>query len=115
MAKKKSAGSIAAEPKTEAKAAKPAAKKTSTKSVSDAAINANASTAATGFGDHQIGETAGAVWFYLTEAGETSIATIKKDLSLSADLLLAAIGWLAREGKLEFALSGKTVKISLKS
>jgi Winged helix-turn-helix domain (DUF2582) len=115
MAKKKSAGSTAAEPKATTKASKPAAEKKSTKSASNAATNGKASTAATGFGNHQIGETAGAVWFYLTEEGETSLATIKKDLSLSADLLLAAIGWLAREGKLEFAVSGKTVKISLKS
>jgi hypothetical protein len=35
-------------------------------------------------------------------------------LNLSADLLLAAVGWLAREEKLEFNVSGKSVKLSLK-
>ena len=116
MAKKKSAVSTAAEPKAAAEASKPvAAKKTTTKSASKAATDVKASTAATALCNHQIGETAGAVWFYLTDEGEASLATIKKDLSVSDDLLLAAVGWLAREEKLEFAVSGKTVKISLKS
>ena len=115
MAKKKSAASIAAEPKAATKASKPAAdKKITTKSAPKAATNDEASPAATTLGNHQIGETAGVVWFYLNEEGEASLATIKKDLSVSVDLLLAAVGWLAREEKLEFAVSGKTVKISLK-
>ena len=116
MAKKKSAASTAAEPKAATKASKPAAaKKTTIRSASKAATNGEASTAATALGNHQIGETASAVWFYLTGEGEASLATIKKDLSVSADLLIAAVGWLAREEKLKFAVSGKTVMISLKS
>ena len=116
MAKKKSAVSTAAEPKAATEASKPAAaKKATTKSASKAATNVEASSASTSLGNHQIGETAGVIWFYLTEEGEASLATIKKDLSMSDNLLLAAIGWLAREEKLEFAVSGKTVNISLKS
>ena len=116
MAKKKSIASIAAKPKAATKASKPPAdKNTTTKSASKAATNGEASNAATALGNHQIGEIAGVVWFYLNEEGEASVATIKKDLSVSADLLLAAVGWLAREEKLEFAVSGKTVTISLKS
>ncbi len=116
MAKKKSAASTAAEPIAAKKASKPAAtKKATTNLASKVATNGEALTATTGLDNHQIGETAGAVWYYLTEQGETSLAKIKKDLSVSADLLLAAVGWLAREEKLEFAVSGKTVKISLKS
>jgi hypothetical protein len=115
MAKKKSAAATGAEPKAATKASKPtAAKKTTTKSESKTATNGEVSTSAAVLGNHQIGETAGAVWLYLTEKGEVPLTTIKKDLSMSADLLLAAVGWLAREEKLWFAVSGKTVKISLK-
>lgn len=121
MAKKKSTSSAASEsaapakaPKA-AKAPKPAAaKKSPAKSESKAASNGDASTAASALGNHQIGETAGAVWQYLSDNGESSLATIKKELNVSADLLLAAVGWLAREEKLEFAISGKTAKLSLK-
>lgn len=116
MAKKKSATSIEAEPKTAAQAVKPAtAKKSTAKSTTKAATNGEASTAATALGNHQIGETAGAVWNYLTGKEKVSLATIKKDLRVSSELLLAAVGWLAREDKLEFAGSGSSVKISLRS
>ncbi len=122
MAKKKSTASAAPQSpatvkaaKAAAKASKPAAvKKTSAKSESKAATNGAASTTVTTLGNHQIGEAAGAVWYYLSENGEASLSAIKKELSLSADLLLAAVGWLAREEKLKFNVSGKTVKLSLK-
>ena len=116
MAKKKSATTTAAEPKAATMASQPAAtKNTTTKSAFKDATNGDVATAAIALSNHQIGETAGAVWFYLNEVGEASLATIKKNLSVSSDLLLAAVGWLAREEKLKFAVSGKTVKISLKS
>ena len=116
MAKKKSDASIAAEPKALPKALKPtAAKKLTTKSTTQAAANGQSSIAATTFGNHQIGQTAGAVWTYLTDKEKTSLATMKKDLSVSSDLLLAAVGWLAREDKLEFSVSGRSLTISLKS
>lgn len=114
---KKTAASTAAEPKATTKAPKPAAAAkpaAARKPTAKAASNGDSSTAATALGTHQIGETAGAVWYYLTENSEASLATIKKDLNLSADLLLAAVGWLAREEKLEFNVSGKSVKLSLK-
>jgi Winged helix-turn-helix domain (DUF2582) len=113
---KKSAPSTNAKPKEVKKASEPvAAEKTATNSVSRTSSNGVAMAAATGLGNHEIGETAGAVWCYLTEKESTSLSTIKKELNVSSELLLAAVGWLAREDKLEFAISGKTVKISLKS
>lgn len=116
MAKKKSDASAAVEPKASAKALKPtAAKKLATKSTTQAAANGQSSIATTALGNHQIGQTAGAVWTYLTDKEKTSLATMKKDLSVSSELLFAAVGWLAREDKLEFSVSGNSVRISLKS
>ena len=62
----------------------------------------------------QIGEVAGDVWEMLGEDGEKSLAAIKKSIDAPADMVMAAVGWLAREEKLEFALSGRTVKVSLR-
>jgi hypothetical protein len=54
------------------------------------------------------------VWLYLTDNGETSLATLKKEIHTTPELLCAAVGWLAREDKLDFNVNGKTVKVSLK-
>ena len=43
-----------------------------------------------------------------------SLAAIKKSIPAPGDIVVAAVGWLAREGKLEFLQSGRTLKISLK-
>ena len=43
-----------------------------------------------------------------------TFAAVKKSVKAPTDVVAAAIGWLAREDKLEFTSSGKTVKISLK-
>jgi hypothetical protein len=110
MAKKKSA---APESSASTKPAKPVvpAKKRST---SKAATNGDASTASSELGHDQIGFVAGDVWLYLTENGEASLATLKKEIHTTPELLCAAVGWLAREDKLAFNVNGKTVKVSLK-
>ena len=41
-------------------------------------------------------------------------STLKSSVDAPADVILAAVGWLAREGKLTFDVSGKMLKISLK-
>lgn len=53
-----------------------------------------------------IGKTAGKVWEYLADNGETTIANLKKELSLKADEASMALGWLAREDKLDFVKKG---------
>ena len=60
-----------------------------------------------------IGEAAGAVWSCLSTDGPQTMAKLKKAVDAPADNVLAAIGWLAREGKLTFETSGKSVTISL--
>lgn len=49
-----------------------------------------------------IGTNAGLVWRALSKAGRMSVKELKKETKLRADKeLFAAIGWLAKEGKLE--------------
>ncbi|MDH6356224.1 winged helix-turn-helix domain-containing protein [Parabacteroides sp. PF5-9] len=50
-----------------------------------------------------IGTNAGLVWNTLNERGKTSVKDVKKATKIKADKdLYAAIGWLAKEGKLSF-------------
>lgn len=63
--------------------------------------------------NESIGEAAGAVWIYLESNSPQTLAKLKKAVEAPADTVLAAVGWLAREGKLKFETSGKTVTISL--
>jgi Winged helix-turn-helix domain (DUF2582) len=64
--------------------------------------------------NEQIGQVAGQIWRQLDEHGAQTLAAIKKSVDAPGDLVLAAVGWLAREDKLEFAASGKSRKISLR-
>jgi hypothetical protein len=62
----------------------------------------------------EIGRVAGEIWTLLSNNGEQTLAAIKKSVDASSDVVLAGIGWLAREDKLDFATSGRTLKISLR-
>jgi hypothetical protein len=61
-----------------------------------------------------IGHFAGQVWQLLHSQGAQSVPAIKKAVSAPDDIVLAAIGWLAREDKLNFSKSGRTLTISLR-
>lgn len=61
-----------------------------------------------------IGSAAGKVWRVLAEKGEESLAGLKRAVDLPGDVVLAAVGWLAREDKLEFAMKGRTVVVALR-
>jgi hypothetical protein len=84
-------------------AKKPAAPKAATDGTNDGALS-----------HISIGHAAGDVWGTLSNYGPKSIAEIKKSVRAPAEVVVAAVGWLAREDKLEFDTSGKTVKIGLK-
>lgn len=47
----------------------------------------------------QIGTSAGAVWRALTTADALGMKQIKKITKLKKEEIFAALGWLAREGK----------------
>lgn len=58
---------------------------------------------------HSIGETAGKLWEKLKTSGEMNMANIPKSMDATAALVNQAIGWLAREDKIEFRMEkGKT-------
>jgi hypothetical protein len=61
----------------------------------------------------EIGHVAGDVWAVLVKEDELTLAALKKAVKAPPELVVAAIGWLAREDKLEFG-SGATPKIGLR-
>jgi Winged helix-turn-helix domain (DUF2582) len=61
----------------------------------------------------QLGQVAGDVWRLLNNENGQNLTAIKKGIDAPNDLIVAAIGWLARENKLNFSNSGRSVMISL--
>lgn len=61
-----------------------------------------------------IGEMAGKVWSTLNEKGSMTVAKLKTALSADTFELNAAIGWLAREDKVDVVKTKSTVTVSLK-
>jgi hypothetical protein len=64
--------------------------------------------------NESIGDVAGQVWQLLDSQGAQSVPAIKKAISAPDDIILAAIGWLAREDKLTFSKSARSLTISLR-
>jgi hypothetical protein len=62
----------------------------------------------------QVGEAAGKVWHTLKEDGELSTAQLKKKTGADDKTLWMALGWLAREDKLNFNQVKNTLKVSLR-
>ena len=48
----------------------------------------------------QVGDTAGVVWHYLNENGPSSMTELVKEVDAPRDVVMQAVGWLAREDKL---------------
>ena len=64
--------------------------------------------------NNAIGEMAGNVWKVLSEKGSLTIAKLKTALKADPFILDAAIGWLAREDKVDISKTSSSVTISLK-
>lgn len=60
----------------------------------------------------KIGENAGLVWHALS-AGTLEVKALKKATKLNEKEVYAAIGWLAREGKIAIEEAAKEVFVSL--
>ena len=53
--------------------------------------------------DHSaIGETAGEIWCALSANGPQTFAALMEELDAPQSVFFMAIGWLSREGKIEF-------------
>jgi predicted RNA-binding protein (virulence factor B family) len=61
-----------------------------------------------------IGDAAGKVWEYLDKNGPSSVSKISTETGVSKNDMQRAIGWLAKEGKLNVEMKGRTETISLK-
>lgn len=62
-----------------------------------------------------IGEMAGNVYRELEAKGELTNTKLKTALKADEFILSAAIGWLARENKVDISKTGKSIKIALKA
>jgi hypothetical protein len=67
------------------------------------------------FADNEdIGTAAGVVWGFLNDNGATSLTALTKGTDLPKELVLQAIGWLAREDKVVFekTLRGRLIVLN---
>ncbi len=61
-----------------------------------------------------IGTNAGKVWNALHEGGKMNLKALKKVTKIKAEKdMYAALGWLAKEGKLAFEESESEISVSL--
>jgi hypothetical protein len=65
------------------------------------------------FSTEEIGLVAGDVWHVLSSEGTKTAAELTKAVAAPAELVAAALGWLAREDKLAFETNGRSVSVSL--
>lgn len=107
----KAAKNVAGAPASAAEAKSPAPKSPAPKKPAAAAPKAPARVITL----EEIGLAAGEVWGALSNGnGDQTLATIKKSVDAPADLVLLALGWLAREDKLAIDADGGAVTIGLK-
>lgn len=62
----------------------------------------------------RVGHTAGKIWGELVEGGPQTVAQLKKKLNGEGDLVNLAIGWLAREDKVDIIAEKKSFRVTLK-
>lgn len=63
---------------------------------------------------NQIGDAAGKIWEFLDKNGATSVSKVTNETKLTRNDVQRAIGWLAKEEKLNFEMEGRTELLSLK-
>lgn len=61
----------------------------------------------------QIGLTAGEVWHVLSDNGGMSLAKLAKQIDVPRDVVMQAVGWLARENKIQIVEQKRVKTISL--
>ena len=62
----------------------------------------------------RIGETAGMVWNFLRSNGDSSLSALEKGVEAPRSMVSMAVGWLAREGKIEVKDEKRAVRIVLR-
>lgn len=64
-------------------------------------------------GVERIGQVAGQVWHYLSATDSASLTQLAKEIDAPRDIVMQAVGWLAREGKISIAENGRSRSVSL--
>ena len=62
----------------------------------------------------KIGATAGLVWNFLQSHGESTLTGLEKGVEAPKAMVSMAVGWLAREGKIDVKDEKRAVRISLR-
>ena len=62
-----------------------------------------------------IGYIAGAIWHYLDQNNEATVTKITREIGETERSVLMGVGWLAREGKLDFEKRKQGTYITLKT
>lgn len=63
--------------------------------------------------EDKIGEVAGKVWKFLEKEGKSSITGVNDAVAEPRSRVNMALGWLAREGKVNFQSEGRGVSVEL--
>ena len=61
-----------------------------------------------------VGSTAGKIWHALSEDGPQTLVQLKKKVNGSGELVGFALGWLAREDKVDISQDKKNFRVALK-
>jgi len=64
--------------------------------------------------NEKIGGVAGSIWRTLEANGEMTLTSLKKKVDAGASLFDWAIGWLAREDKIDLTLEKRSYRVCLK-
>ena len=62
-----------------------------------------------------IGSVAGVIWRYLEDNNEATITKLRREIGENERTVLMGVGWLAREGKLDFEKRKHGTYITLKT
>ncbi len=58
-------------------------------------------------------ETAGKTWRFLGQNGETNVSQLAKVIKEKEEVIFQALGWLAREDKINYATKNRRTFVSL--
>lgn len=61
----------------------------------------------------QIIDTAGKTWRYLGQHGETNVTQLSKSLKEKPEVVMQAVGWLAREDKINYSIKNRRTFVAL--
>ena len=62
-----------------------------------------------------IGSVAGTIWHYLEDNDEATVTKLTREIGENERTILMGVGWLAREGKLDFEQRKQGTYITLKT